>query len=75
MRNARVAAHEAEGLAGGEALRSEFAERPAAPERESFPKPAQRIFRRQLPRRADELLEPLEVELAGTRNPYPGARV
>ena len=56
---------EAEDLAGRKALRSEFAERPAAPERESFPKPAQRIVRRQLPRLADELLEPLEVELAG----------
>ena len=56
---------EAEHLAGREALRGEFAERPAAPERESFPKPAQRIVRRQLPRLADELLEPLEVELAG----------
>src|SRR5439155_26190557 len=51
-------------LAGRKTFRGEFAERLAAPERESFLKPAQRALRRQRPRFGDELLEPLEVELA-----------
>jgi hypothetical protein len=55
---------EAEDLTGRKPLRGEFAERPAAPECESFLKPAQRILRRQRPRLGDELLEPLEVELS-----------